>query len=163
MTPVLEVEGLKTEFRLKSSSVLAVDEVSFHVDAGECVGVVGESGCGKTTVGLSIMKLLPNVGHVVGGSIKLLGQDLAPLSEKEMCKVRGNEVGMVFQDPLTSLNPTMTIGDQIGESARLHQGASKKEARERALEVLKMVEMPNPVGRGSMPTPTSSRAACASG
>ena len=84
--------------------------------------MVGESGCGKTTIGLSIMKLLPNVGHVVGGSIKLLGQDLAPLSEKEMCKVRGNEVGMVFQDPLTSLNPTMTIGDQIAESARLHQG-----------------------------------------
>jgi len=144
---VLEVDGLQTEFRLKSSSVLAVDEVSFNVDAGECVGVVGESGCGKTTVGLSIMKLLPNVGHVVGGSIKLLGQDLAPLSEKEMCNVRGNQVGMVFQDPLTSLNPTMTIGDQIGESARLHQGASKKQARERALEVLKMVEMPNPSGR----------------
>jgi peptide/nickel transport system ATP-binding protein len=144
---VLEVNGLQTEFRLKSSSVLAVDDVSFNVEAGETVGVVGESGCGKTTVGLSIMKLLPNVGHVVGGSIKLLGQDLAPLSEKEMCKVRGNEVAMVFQDPLTSLNPTMTIGDQIGETARLHQGVSKKEARDRALEVLKMVEMPNPSGR----------------
>ena len=147
MTPVLEVEGLKTEFRLKSSRVLAVDDVSFNVDAGECVGVVGESGCGKTTTGLSIMKLLPNVGHVVGGSIKLLGQDLAPLSEKEMCKVRGNQVAMVFQDPLTSLNPTMSIGDQIAESARLHQGASKKQGRDRALEVLKMVEMPNPSGR----------------
>ena len=147
MRPVLEVEGLRTEFRLKSSSVLAVDDVSFNVDGGECVGVVGESGCGKTTIGLSIMKLLPNVGHVVGGSIKLLGQDLAPLDEKEMCKVRGNQVGMVFQDPLTSLNPTMNIGDQIAESARLHQGASKKEGRARALEVLKMVEMPNPEGR----------------
>ncbi len=147
MTPVLEVEGLRTEFRLKSANVVAVDEVSFHVDGGECVGVVGESGCGKTTVGLSIMKLLPNVGHVVGGSIRLLGEDLAPLGEKEMCKVRGNQVGMVFQDPLTSLNPTMTIGDQIAESVRLHQGASKKEGRSRALEVLKMVEMPNPSGR----------------
>ena len=147
MTAVLEVEGLRTEFRLKSASVVAVDDVSFRVDGGECVGVVGESGCGKTTVGLSIMKLLPNVGHVVGGSIKLLGQDLATLSEKEMCAVRGNQVGMVFQDPLTSLNPTMTIGDQIAESARLHQGASKKEGRSRALEVLKMVEMPNPSGR----------------
>ncbi len=147
MNPVLEVEGLKTEFRLKSANVLAVDDVSFGVDPGECVGVVGESGSGKTTIGLSIMKLLPNVGHVVGGSIKLLGQDLAPLGEKEMCKVRGNQVGMVFQDPLTSLNPTMKIGDQIAESARLHQGASKKEARDRALEVLKMVEMPNPSGR----------------
>ena len=147
MTPVLEVEGLRTEFRLKSANVVAVDDVSFHVDGGECVGVVGESGCGKTTIGLSIMKLLPNVGHVVGGSIRLLGEDLAPLGEKEMCKVRGNQVGMVFQDPLTSLNPTMTIGDQIAESVRLHQGASKKEGRSRALEVLKMVEMPNPSGR----------------
>ena len=147
MTPVLEVEGLRTEFRLKSANVVAVDDVSFHVDGGECVGVVGESGCGKTTIGLSVMKLLPNVGHVVGGSIKLLGRDLAPLGEKEMCTVRGNEVGMVFQDPLTSLNPTMNIGDQIAESVRLHQGASKKEGRSRALEVLKMVEMPNPSGR----------------
>jgi peptide/nickel transport system ATP-binding protein len=147
VTPVLEVEGLRTEFRLKSANVVAVDEVSFHVDGGECVGVVGESGCGKTTIGLSVMKLLPNVGHVVGGSIKLLGQDLAPLGEKEMCKVRGNQIGMVFQDPLTSLNPTMTIGDQIAESVRLHQGASKKEGRSRALEVLRMVEMPNPSGR----------------
>jgi len=147
VTPVLEVEGLRTEFRLKSANVVAVDDVSFHVDRGECVGVVGESGCGKTTIGLSVMKLLPNVGHVVGGSIKLLGRDLAPLGEKEMCTVRGNEVGMVFQDPLTSLNPTMNIGDQIAESVRLHQGASKKEGRSRALEVLKMVEMPNPSGR----------------
>jgi len=147
VTPVLEVEGLRTEFRLKSANVVAVDDVSFHVGGGECVGVVGESGCGKTTIGLSVMKLLPNVGHVVGGSIKLLGRDLAPLGEKEMCTVRGNEVGMVFQDPLTSLNPTMNIGDQIAESVRLHQGASKKEGRSRALEVLKMVEMPNPSGR----------------
>src|SRR5579862_1969842 len=101
MTSVLEVEGLKTEFHLRRFNVTAVDGVSFHVDEGECVGVVGESGCGKTTVGLSVMKLLPAVGHVVGGTIKLLGQDLAPLQEKEMTKVRGNQVGMVFQDPLT--------------------------------------------------------------
>ena len=121
MSPtVLEVDGLRTEFHLKSANVVAVDDVTFEVDEGECVGVVGESGCGKTTVGLSIMKLLPNVGHVVGGTISLLDKDLAPLTEKEMCKVRGNQVGMVFQDPLTSLNPTMTIGDQIAESVRLH-------------------------------------------
>ena len=147
VTRVLEVEGLQTEFRLKKATVTAVDGVSFNVDEGECVGVVGESGCGKTTIGLSVMKLLPTVGHVVGGTIKLLGQDLAPLPEKEMTKVRGNQVGMVFQDPLTSLNPTMTIGHQIAESARLHQGASKSEGRSRALEVLQMVEMPNPSGR----------------
>ena len=143
MRPVLDVNGLRTEFRLKSANVVAVDDVTFQVDEGECVGVVGESGCGKTTVGLSVMKLLPPVGHVIGGTIELLGQDLAPLTEKEMTKIRGNEVGMVFQDPLTSLNPTMNIGDQIAESVRLHQGASKAEGRRRALEVLKMVEMPN--------------------
>ena len=143
MNRVLEVEGLRTEFRLKRANVVAVDGVSFHVDQGECVGVVGESGCGKTTVGLSIMKLLPNVGHVIGGKITLLGQDLAPLTEKEMCKVRGNDVGMVFQDPLTSLNPTMKIGQQIAESVRLHQGVSKEEGRRRALEVLNLVEVPN--------------------
>ena len=147
MTAVLEVEGLRTEFHLRRSTVVAVDDVSFHVDEGECVGVVGESGCGKTTTGLSIMRLLPNVGHVTGGSIRLLGQDLAPLSEKEMCKVRGNQVGMIFQDPLTSLNPTMTIGRQIAESVRLHRVASKAQARERALEVLSLVDMPRPKER----------------
>jgi oligopeptide/dipeptide ABC transporter ATP-binding protein len=141
---VLEVENLRTEFRLKHTTVTAVDDVSFHIDEGECVGMVGESGCGKTTLGLSIMKLLPSVDHVVGGSIRLLGRDLAPLSEKEMCEVRGNEVGMIFQDPLTSLNPTMTIGHQIAESVRLHRDVTKNQARQRALDVLKLVEMPRP-------------------
>jgi len=144
LSTILEVEDLRTEFRLKSSTVTAVDGVTFHVDEGECVGLVGESGCGKTTIGLSIMKLLPNVGHLTGGSIRLVGQDLATLDEKEMCKVRGNQVGMIFQDPLTSLNPTMTIGRQIAESVRLHRGASKKEAALRALHVLELVEMPRP-------------------
>jgi peptide/nickel transport system ATP-binding protein len=144
---VLEVENLRTEFHLKNANVTAVDDVSFSVAQGECVGLVGESGCGKTTTGLSIMRLLPNVGHVVGGRIKLLGQDLAVLTEKEMNNVRGNQVGMVFQDPLTSLNPTMKIGDQIAEGIRLHRGASKAEAWARALEVLRLVEMPNPKER----------------
>jgi peptide/nickel transport system ATP-binding protein len=144
---VLEVENLRTEFHLKTANVTAVDDVSFSVAQGECVGLVGESGCGKTTTGLSIMRLLPNVGHVVGGSIRLLGQDLAALTEKEMNNVRGNQVGMVFQDPLTSLNPTMKIGDQIAEGIRLHRGASRSEAWARALEVLKLVEMPNPQER----------------
>ncbi|HEY6426561.1 MAG TPA: ABC transporter ATP-binding protein [Acidimicrobiales bacterium] len=147
MANVLEVKNLRTEFHLKSSTVTAVDDVSFEVGQGECLGVVGESGCGKTTIGLSIMRLLPNVGHIVGGSVSLMGQDLAKLSEKEMNKVRGNQVGMVFQDPLTSLNPTMKIGDQIAEGIRLHRGASKAQAWARALEVLKLVEMPNPQER----------------
>jgi len=144
VSAVLEVENLTTEFHLRHSNVVAVDGVSFHVDEGECVGVVGESGCGKTTTGLAIMRLLPNVGHITSGSVQLLGRDIAPLSEKEMCKVRGNDIGMIFQDPLTSLNPTMTIGRQIAESVRLHRGASKAQARERALEVLALVDMPRP-------------------
>jgi peptide/nickel transport system ATP-binding protein len=147
VTKVLEVEGLRTEFRLRNSTAVAVDGVSFTVDEGECVGVVGESGCGKTTTGLSIMKLLPNVGHVTGGSVRVLGKEVVPLSEKEMGQVRGNDVGMIFQDPLTSLNPTTTIGRQIAESVRLHRGASKEEGRRRALEVLELVEMPRPQER----------------
>jgi len=145
--PVLEIDGLRTEFHLKDENVVAVDGVSFYVDEGECVGLVGESGCGKTTVGLSVMRLLPNVGHITGGEIKVLGRDLAPLSEQAMDGVRGNEIGMVFQDPLTSLNPTMTIGDQIAEGVRLHRGASKEAALERAREVLELVEMPRPSER----------------
>lgn len=147
MSNVLEVEHLRTEYRLRSASVVAVDDVSFTVGEGECVGIVGESGCGKSTTGLSIMKLLPNVGHVVGGSIRLNGRDLVPLHEKEMQVVRGNEVSMVFQDPMTSLNPTMTIGRQIAQGVRIHRGASKKEAMVRALEVLTTVGMPRPAER----------------
>jgi peptide/nickel transport system ATP-binding protein len=144
VTTILDVQGLRTEFHLRRSTVVAVDDVSFHVDEGECVGVVGESGCGKTTTGLSIMKLLPNIGHVTSGTISLQGRNLVPLSERAMCQVRGNEVGMIFQDPLTSLNPTMTVGRQIAESVRLHRGASKAQARDRAREVLRLVEMPRP-------------------
>ncbi len=144
---VLEVEDLRTEFHLRSANVGAVDGVSFSVNAGECVGLVGESGCGKSTTGLSVMRLLPNVGHVVGGSVKVNGVDLASLREKEMEDYRGNEVAMIFQDPMTSLNPTMTIGRQIAEPVRLHRGANKQEARERAIEVLQLVGMPRPAER----------------
>jgi peptide/nickel transport system ATP-binding protein len=145
---VLEVENLRTEFRLRSGTVGAVDGVSFTVEAGECVGLVGESGCGKSTTGLSIMKLLPNVGHVVGGSIRLLGRDLGPLSEREMRHVRGNDVAMIFQDPMTSLNPTWTVGRQIAEGYRLHhEDASQREALVRAREVLELVRLPRPAER----------------
>jgi oligopeptide/dipeptide ABC transporter ATP-binding protein len=144
---VLEIENLRTEFHLRSGVVGAVDGVSFTVGAGECVGLVGESGCGKSTTGLSIMKLLPNVGHVVGGSIKLLGKDLGPLSESEMRHVRGNDVAMIFQDPMTSLNPTWTIGKQISEGYRLHNECSQAEALARAREVLELVRLPRPAER----------------
>jgi peptide/nickel transport system ATP-binding protein len=147
MAPVLEVAGLRTEFHLRHGSVVAVDDVSFEVEEGECLGVVGESGCGKSTTGFSIMRLLPSNGHLSGGSIRLLGRDLATLDEREMRRVRGNEVALIPQDPLTSLNPTMTIGRQITEAVLLHKDVSKHEARQRALEVLTMVEMPRPAER----------------
>ena len=147
MSPVLRLQDLRTEFRMRQGSVVAVDGVSFDVDEGECVGVVGESGCGKSTTGLSIMRLLPNNGHLTGGSVTLLGRDLAGLDEKEMRSVRGDEVALIPQDPMTSLNPTMTIGTQISEGVLLHRDVSRGEARARALEVLRQVEMPQPEER----------------
>ncbi len=147
MSPVLSVRDLQTRFRLRDSAVTAVDGVSFSVDAGECLGLVGESGCGKSTTGLSIMRLLPNNGSVVGGVIELAGKDLAGLSEKGMQSVRGNDVALIPQEPLTALNPTMKIGNQIIEGVMLHRDVSKHEAQARALEVLRMVEMPRPEER----------------
>ena len=129
MANVLEVVDLRTEFHLRSANVGAVDGVSFTVGEGECVGLVGESGCGKTTTGLSIMKLLPNVGHVTRGSMTLLGRDLVPMPEKVMREVRGNDVAMIFQDPMTSLNPTMTIGRQIAEPVRIHRRSPSRRRR----------------------------------
>jgi oligopeptide/dipeptide ABC transporter ATP-binding protein len=145
--PVLEVSGLKAEFHLRHANVRAVDGISLGVRSGQCLGLVGESGCGKTTTGLAIMQLLPNVGHITGGSIRLAGRELVGLSEKDMQKVRGNDVAMVFQDPMTSLNPTWTIGRQIAEPVRIHKGASKSGALERAIEVLRLVGMPRPEER----------------
>ena len=147
MANVLEVDDLCTEFHLRSANVGAVDGVSFQVAEGECVGLVGESGCGKSTTGLSIMKLLPNVGHVTRGTVSLLGKDLVKLPEKQMRDVRGNDVAMIFQDPMTSLNPTMTIGRQIAEPVRIHKKVSKAEATDRAIEVLQLVGMPRPAER----------------
>ena len=144
---VLEVTDIRTEFHLRTANVGAVDGVSFSVAQGETVGIVGESGCGKSTLGLSIMRLLPPVGHIVRGSIVLNGTDLVPLSESEMRHVRGNEVAMVFQEPMTSLNPTMTVAQQIMEAVRLHRKVTKAQARERALEVLTLVGMPRPAER----------------
>ncbi len=145
--PVLDIRDLQIEFRLRHSTVQAVDKVSLQVEAGESVGLVGESGCGKTTTGLGVMRLLPDVGHITGGSIRLAGRELVGLSEHDLCRVRGNEVGMVFQDPQTSLNPTMRIGRQIAEAVRLHRRVTKRQAYQRALEVLRLVEMPQPEER----------------
>jgi peptide/nickel transport system ATP-binding protein len=147
MAPILEIDNLHTEIRLRKGVVHAVDGVSLTVDPGECLGIVGESGCGKTMTALSIMRLLPNGGSISQGRVVLDGKNIANFSEREMQDVRGNLVGMVFQDPLTSLNPTMTIGDQIAEAVRLHRGATKKQAMDRAIEVLGLVGMPKPAER----------------
>jgi peptide/nickel transport system ATP-binding protein len=142
VAPLLEITDLHTEIKLKQAVVHAVDGVSLHVDAGETLGIVGESGCGKTMTALSIMKLLPTGGSITEGSIRLAGTEISTLSEDDMRQVRGNEVGMIFQDPLTSLNPTMTVGKQIAESVKLHRGASNEQAMDRAAEVLNLVGLP---------------------
>src|SRR5580658_9403311 len=147
MAPVLEVENLSTHIQLTRTVVQAVGNISFSIESGETLGLVGESGCGKSMTGLSIMRLLPGGGKIVTGSIKLEGRDLATLDEATMRSVRGNEVAMVFQDSLTSLNPTKTIGEQIAEPVRLHRGASRVEALDRAAEVLGLVGFPRPKER----------------
>jgi peptide/nickel transport system ATP-binding protein len=147
MAPVLEIEDLSTHIKLSRSVVQAVGNASMRVDAGETLGIVGESGCGKSMTGLSIMDLLPPGGSIVGGSIKLRGRELVGLKPEEMRKIRGNEIAMIFQDPLTSLDPTKTIGYQVAEPVRLHRGASKAEARDRAVEVLSLVGLPQPKER----------------
>jgi oligopeptide/dipeptide ABC transporter ATP-binding protein len=147
MSTLLSVQDLKVQFSTRKAFVTAVDEFSLSIEPGECVGLVGESGCGKTTTGLAIMRLLPNNGKVVSGSVLLDGVDLSTLTEKQMQSQRGRTVALIPQDPMSSLNPTMKIGRQIGEGLRIHEGASEEEAQKRALEVLEMVEMPRPAER----------------
>jgi oligopeptide/dipeptide ABC transporter ATP-binding protein len=147
MTLALEVKNLSTEIRLTSSVVHAVGNVDLEIDAGKTLGLVGESGCGKSMLGLSILNLLPNGGHIVEGSIKLEGNELVGLRDKAMQKIRGNEIAMIFQDSQSSLNPTKTIGTQVAEPVRLHRGASRAEARDRAIEVLELVGLPQPLER----------------
>ncbi len=147
MPPVLEINDLRAEFTVRRSTVVAVDRVSLSLGAGDCLGVVGESGCGKSTVALAIMRLLPGNGRMTGGSVKLMGRDLGPLSERQMRAVRGNDVALIPQDPMGALNPTLTIGRQIAEAVRLHRRVSKAQARVRAREVLGLVEMPRPEER----------------
>ena len=144
---LLEIEGLRTDIRLSRSTVHALDGVDLTVDRGETLGIVGESGCGKTMTALSVMRLLPPGGHIVGGHIILDGRDITAMTNTAMRRVRGDEVGMVFQDPMTSLNPTMTIGKQIAESVRLHRHADAGAAMGRAAEVLGLVGMPHPEQR----------------
>lgn len=140
---LLEVKDLKTYFYTDSGVAKAVDGVTFSLDKGKTLGIVGESGCGKSVTSLSIMRLVdPATGRNEGGSIVFDGQDLLTLPEKEMRKLRGNRISMIFQEPMTSLNPIFTIGDQISESLKLHKGLDKKAARDRAIELLELVGIP---------------------
>jgi peptide/nickel transport system ATP-binding protein len=144
MAPVLDIQNLSTHIKLTSSVVQAVGNVDMQIEAGETLGVVGESGCGKSMTGLSIMGLLPPGGSIVNGSVKLDGRELVGLKDEELRRLRGNEIAMIFQDPLTSLDPTKSVGYQVSEPVRLHRGASKADALDRAVEVLGLVGLPRP-------------------
>jgi peptide/nickel transport system ATP-binding protein len=145
---VLEISGLKTYLFTRSGVVKGVDDVSLFVRRGETLAVVGESGCGKTMTALSIMRLVPAPpGKIVGGTIMLDGKDLLQLGEAEMRDIRGNEISMIFQEPMTSLNPVLTIGHQITEALRLHQDLSKSAAAAKAVEMLRLVKIPEPMQR----------------
>ena len=142
--PLLQVNNLKTFFRTQDGMVRAVDGVSYYVHKGETLGIVGESGCGKSVSALSIMRLIPQPpGKIAGGEIIFDGDDLLTLSEEEMRHVRGNRISMIFQDPMTSLNPVLTISRQVSEALELHLGMDHSSARERTLELLRMVGIPS--------------------
>ncbi len=148
MSQLLEVEDLGTWFYTRQGIVKAVDGVNFGVASGETLAIVGESGCGKSMTALSLMRLVPEPpGRIVSGTVKLGGRDLLKLSEEEMRKVRGNEISMIFQEPMTSLNPVMTIGRQIGEALILHRDMDRKAATQRAIEMLDLVRIPEPKQR----------------
>ena len=141
----LRVENLQTQFLARGGIARAVDGVSYHVDPGETLGVVGESGCGKSVTALSIMRLVPDPpGRIVGGRVLLHGEDLLQVSEAQMRRIRGNRIGMIFQEPMTSLNPVLTVGRQIEEVVALHQGLSARAAAARAVEMLNLVHIPEP-------------------
>jgi peptide/nickel transport system ATP-binding protein len=145
---LLELKGLKTHFFTDEGVVRAVDGVDLYIDKGETLGVVGESGCGKTVTALSIMKLIPMPpGRIVEGQMLYEGRDLVTLPPSQMRKVRGKEISMVFQEPMTSLNPVFTIGEQIAEAIRLHEGLGRRAAMDKTVEMLKLVHMANPERR----------------
>ena len=145
---VLEVEGLKTYFFVRQGIVKAVVDMSFSLMAGEKLAIVGESGCGKSMTALSILRLVPDPpGRIVAGSVRLNGRELLKLSDAEMRRVRGNHISMIFQEPMTSLNPVWSIGNQISEAVMLHQNVSRHEAFEKAVEMLKLVKIPEPARR----------------
>ncbi|MGO8868312.1 MAG: ABC transporter ATP-binding protein [Alphaproteobacteria bacterium] len=145
MSALLDIRGLSVEFRTSAGVLRATEELSFTVGRGETVALVGESGSGKTTAALSILRLIPDPpGRITGGEIRFGGRDLAALPERELSEVRGRDIAMVFQDPLAALNPIQTIGDQMTEMLRRHRKVAREEAKERAIEMLRLVGMPSP-------------------
>ncbi|MUT65093.1 ABC transporter ATP-binding protein [Paenibacillus sp. NEAU-GSW1] len=149
MEALLEVKDLRVNFKVRGGTVQAVRGVNFHVNKGEAVAIVGESGCGKSVTAQSLMRLIPSPPAITTGSIKFKGEEILAKTPKQMEGIRGKEIGMIFQDPMTSLNPTLTIGRQITEGLIKHQGVSASAARERAIEMLKLVGIPNPDARFS--------------
>jgi oligopeptide transport system ATP-binding protein len=147
MSHLLEVRNLRTHFPTRAGLVRAVDGVSFYIDRGELLGVVGESGCGKSITALSVMRLIAPPGKIVGGEIIFDGEDLLAASEDRMREIRGDDIAMIFQDPMTSLNPVYTVGEQIAEALRLHRKLSRKEARQATIEAMKEVAIPDPARR----------------
>jgi peptide/nickel transport system ATP-binding protein len=145
---LLEIEDLRTHFFTLDGTTRAVDGVGFTVSAGETLGIVGESGCGKSVTALSIMRLLPaKLGRTVSGSVRFDGVDLLGLDEAAMRTIRGNRIAMIFQEPMTSLNPVLTIGEQVGEAMRLHQGLSRRAALAQAIDMLRLVKIPEAAQR----------------
>jgi oligopeptide/dipeptide ABC transporter ATP-binding protein len=147
MQHLLEVKNLQTHFPTRSGLVRAVDGVSFHVAEGELLGLVGESGCGKSITALSVMRLIGQPGKIVGGEILFAGENLLAASEARMREIRGDDIAMIFQDPMTSLNPVYTVGEQIAEALRLHRGLNRRQAREAAVEAMREVSIPDPARR----------------
>ncbi len=148
MTTLIDVKGLKTQFFTQDGVVHAVNGISYHVDEGETLGIVGESGCGKSVSVLSVMRLIPTPpGKIVGGEVWFEGRDLLKVDQEEIRSVRGNKIAMIFQDPMTSLNPVLTIGQQVGEALQLHMGMNKEQAKQRSIELLEMVNIPEAIDR----------------
>ncbi|MFN2456326.1 MAG: ABC transporter ATP-binding protein, partial [Pyrinomonadaceae bacterium] len=147
MAHLLEVNSLQTHFPTRAGLVRAVDDVSFYIDKGELLGLVGESGCGKSITALSVMRLIAPPGKIVGGDISFDGRNLLKLSDSDMRAIRGDDIAMIFQDPMTSLNPVFTVGEQIAEALRLHRKLSRKAAREGAIEAMREVSIPDPARR----------------
>ena len=148
MADLLQVKNLQTSFFTPEGEVRAIDGISFEIAEGETLGLVGESGCGKSVTSLSIMRLIQSPpGKIVGGEIVYRGKDLLRLGNEEMRKIRGNEISMIFQEPMTSLNPVFTVGNQIGEAIKLHQGLNKHDTRAKTIEMLRLVKIADPESR----------------